>query len=98
MFIEWNGNYLQGYPMSLQEDFESAAERIKTLSTAPSNETLLDLYGLYKQGTEGDVSGKKPSRLNVRARAKYSAWEDRKGMSQDEAKQAYIDLVDELVD
>jgi len=83
--------------MSLQEEFESATERVKTLSKAPSNETLLELYGLYKQGTEGDVSGKKPSRLKVKARAKYGAWEDREGMSKDDAKQAYIDLVDELV-
>lgn len=84
--------------MSLQEDFESAAQRVKTLSSPPSNDKLLDLYGLYKQATSGDVSGKKPSRINIRERAKFSAWEDRKGMDQDEAKQAYIDLVDDLIE
>ncbi|WP_329955946.1 acyl-CoA-binding protein [Cupriavidus necator] len=32
----------------------------KTLRHAPDNETLLALYALYKQGSVGDVSGKRP--------------------------------------
>lgn len=83
--------------MSLKDDFESAAQRVKTLSKAPDNQTLLKLYGLYKQGTTGDVQGKKPSRINIRERAKYEAWEAQKGMDQDAAQQAYISLVDQLV-
>lgn len=84
--------------MSLSDKFESAQKRIKTLSKAPGNETLLNLYGLFKQGNQGDVQGKKPSRLNLRARAKFEAWESKKGMSREEAQQAYIDLVDKLLD
>lgn len=83
--------------MSIQEEFAAAATRVKTLSSKPDNQTLLDLYALYKQGSEGDVSGKKPGRLNPVARAKFEAWEGRKGMSQDEAKKGYVALVDRLV-
>ncbi|MBA2661095.1 MAG: acyl-CoA-binding protein [Bradymonadaceae bacterium] len=82
--------------MSLKEDFESAATRVKGLKSAPSNSDLLDLYALYKQGTEGDVQGKQPSRLNLRDRAKYDAWATRKGLTRDDAMQRYIELVDKL--
>ncbi len=83
--------------MSLQADFEAAAERVQSLSSKPDNATLLKLYALYKQGSEGDVTGKRPSRLKMRARAKYDARKDIEGMSQEDAKQAYVDLVDDLV-
>ena len=83
--------------MSNQQDFEAAAERVKSLSSRPDNQTLLKLYALYKQGTEGDVSGKRPSRLNIQGRAKYDAWKAQEGTDQGEARQAYIDLVDKLV-
>lgn len=83
--------------MSLEHDFETAAEDVQQLSERPDNQTLLQLYALYKQATEGDVSGKRPSRLKMRARAKYDAWEEQKGLDEQEAMQAYVDLVDELV-
>jgi len=34
--------------------FEAAADRVKTLKEKPANDTLLKLYGLYKQATVGD--------------------------------------------
>ncbi len=83
--------------MSLREEFDAAADRVKTLSSRPDNQTLLNLYALYKQGTDGDVTGKKPGRLKIADRAKFEAWEARKGMSKDDAMQAYVELVDELV-
>ncbi len=84
--------------MSLQEQFDDAADRVQTLSERPDNDTMLELYGLFKQATEGDCTTKKPSRLKIRERAKHGAWEDKKGMAEDDAKQAYIDLVDRLVE
>lgn len=84
--------------MSLEEEFEEAAERVKQLSERPENDTLLELYALYKQGTEGDVTSDKPSRIKFRERAKHDAWEEREGMSKKEAKRAYIDLVEDLVE
>lgn len=77
--------------------FEKAAEDVKTLSEKPDNDTLLELYSLYKQGSKGDVTGKRPGRLSPVKRAKYDAWADKKGTSPDDAKQAYIDLVERLL-
>lgn len=83
--------------MSLDDDFVSAQQRIKTLSSAPPPEKLLELYGLFKQAQQGDVAGKRPGMLDIKGRAKFDAWTSRKGMSQDDAKQAYVNLVDSLV-
>lgn len=61
-----------------------------------SNEQKLKLYSLFKQATEGDVSGKKPGMMDFVARAKYTAWEELKGTSADDAMQQYIDAVKEI--
>ena len=81
--------------MDLAEDFQAATERAKQLPHQP-NDVLLELYGMYKQATEGDVSGDRPGMFDFKAAAKYDAWESRRGMSQDEARQVYIDLVERL--
>jgi acyl-CoA-binding protein len=57
---------------------------------------LLKLYALYKQGSEGDVEGKRPGFTDMVGRAKYDAWAAIKGTSQDDAMQQYIDLVNSL--
>ena len=81
--------------MELKDQFEASIEKAKGLPDQ-SNETLLELYSLYKQATVGDVEGDRPSGFDFRNAAKYDAWEKRRGMSSDEAMQAYIDLVDRL--
>jgi acyl-CoA-binding protein len=81
--------------VDLDARFEQAAAESKSLPAQP-NEVLLELYGLYKQATEGDVRGSRPGMLDVRGRAKYDAWAKREGMSADEAKQAYVALVERL--
>ncbi len=81
--------------MDLKDQFEAAIEKAKGLSNQ-SNESLLELYSLYKQATVGDVEGDRPSGFDFRGAAKYGAWEKRRGMSSDDAMQAYIDLVDQL--
>ena len=81
--------------MDLKEQFETATAQSKGLPSQ-GNETLLELYSLFKQATEGDVQGEAPSGFDFRGAAKYAAWEKRRGMSADEAMQAYIDLVDRL--
>jgi len=82
--------------MALDDDFQQALTRVKALPATPSNDVLLDLYGLYKQATEGDVQGKRPGMLDLKGRAKYDAWTGRKGLSKDAAKTAYIALVARL--
>jgi diazepam-binding inhibitor (GABA receptor modulating acyl-CoA-binding protein) len=78
---------------NLKAKFESAVADSKKLPERPSNDVLLKLYALYKQGTEGDVSGKRPGFTDMVGRAKYDAWAAVKGLSGDDAMQQYIDLV-----
>ncbi len=83
--------------MTIEERFQDALKRVQGLPKQPPA-VLLELYGLFKQATGGDVSGKRPGRLDVKGRAKYDAWAGRAGMSQDDAKAAYADRVDALVE
>jgi diazepam-binding inhibitor (GABA receptor modulating acyl-CoA-binding protein) len=83
--------------MTLDERFADAAVRVKTLPAAPPPSTLLDLYGLYKQGSAGDATGKRPGMLDIRGRAKFDAWKKLAGTSQDAAKERYVGLVDKLL-
>lgn len=83
--------------MALDDDFKDAQQRVQTLPTRPSNDTLLELYSLFKQGTEGDVQGKRPGLLDVKGRAKYDAWAKRKGLGPDAAKEQYVALVNRLL-
>lgn len=83
--------------MTVDTLFQEAIAGSKTLSSKPDNETLLQLYSLYKQATEGDNTGEAPSNpFDFVARAKHQAWESLKGTSIDSAKQQYIDLVNKL--
>ena len=81
--------------MDLKQRFEASIEKAKGLP-GQSNQTLLDLYSLYKQATAGDVAGERPGGFDFRGQAKYDAWRKRRGMSADEAMQAYVDLVERL--
>jgi acyl-CoA-binding protein len=85
------------HAMPTNDPFGAAQERVKKLSKRPSNSELLDLYGLYKQGTEGDVKGSRPGLLDPKGRAKFDAWASRKGVTQAEARTRYVALVGELV-
>ena len=80
----------------LKARFDDAVANSKTLSERPDNATLLKIYALYKQATEGDNEAKKPSFTDMVGRAKWDAWEKLKDMSPDDAKQQYIDLIESL--
>lgn len=80
----------------LKQQFEQAAQDVQGLSERPDNDTLLRLYALYKQGSEGDVSGPKPGFFDFVGTAKYEAWAKLKGTGQDEAMQKYVALVKKL--
>jgi diazepam-binding inhibitor (GABA receptor modulating acyl-CoA-binding protein) len=80
----------------LQAAFVQAQADSKNLSERPDNPTLLKIYALYKQGSVGDNAEPKPSYSDIVARAKWDAWTKLKGMTQDDARQQYIDLIDSL--
>jgi diazepam-binding inhibitor (GABA receptor modulating acyl-CoA-binding protein) len=81
---------------TLKQEFEQARADVKNLTDRPDNDSLLELYSFYKQATDGDVTGDKPGPFDFKARAKYDAWEARKGMSKDVAMKAYVKLVNHL--
>jgi len=83
--------------MDLDEQFKQASQKVHTLDKRPSNDKLLELYGLFKQATEGDVAGQRPGGFDFKAIAKYDTWANLKGMSKDDAKKAYIELVHTLL-
>lgn len=82
--------------MSLRVQFEQAVTESKNLPERPDNMTLLKMYGLYKQGSHGDVQGERPSLTDFVGRAKWDAWETLKGLPQDQAQRQYIDLFAKL--
>ncbi len=83
--------------MELKQQFEQAAIESKQLSKKPDNDTLLKLYSLFKQGTEGDNKEEPPANMfDFVAKAKYNAWIALKGKSSQDAMKEYIDLVNQL--
>ncbi len=82
--------------MSLNEQFAQAQADSKNLPERPDNMTLLKIYALFKQGSSGDASGERPGMTDFVARAKFDAWAELKGTTQEAAMQQYIDLIEDL--
>ena len=83
--------------MDLKDLFQKAVEDSKALKTKPSNDTLLQLYSLYKQATDGDINTDPPSNsFDFVAKAKYDAWAGLKGKTRDAAMQEYVNLVEKM--
>lgn len=84
--------------MTQQETFEKAVKESKELTKRPDNETLLKLYSLYKQATEGDMdpATPTPNMFDFVAKAKHDAWTKRRGMSSEEAMTQYVAIVEQL--
>ena len=80
----------------LKDQFQKAAQDVMALADRPDNDTMLRLYGLYKQGSEGDVSGPKPGFFDFVGTAKYEAWEKLSGTKPEDAMKKYVDLVKKL--
>ncbi|GIM09822.1 hypothetical protein Vretimale_13558 [Volvox reticuliferus] len=83
--------------MGLQEDFEAAAaEATSSLPDTLSNEEKLELYALFKQAKEGDCNTSQPGIFDPKGRAKWSAWNGKKGISKEDAMKQYIEYVSAL--
>lgn len=84
----------------LNKQFLAAVDKVQNAPAdggfKPSNEYKLQMYSLYKQATEGDVSGKRPGMLDLIGRFKYDAWAALKGTSKDEAMKRYIAEVEKV--
>jgi acyl-CoA-binding protein len=83
--------------MDIKQQFDEAVSESKSLQDRPSNDTLLQLYSLYKQSTEGDANSGPPANpFDFVAKAKYEAWTKLKGKSKTDAMNEYIALVKKL--
>lgn len=82
--------------MELKENFDKAVIESKQIASRPDNDTLLQLYSLYKQATEGDINSDPPGMFDFVAKAKYDAWTKLIGTSTDDAMHQYIAVVDDL--
>uniref|UniRef100_A0A4D5RBA9 Acyl-CoA-binding protein-like protein n=1 Tax=Scolopendra viridis TaxID=118503 RepID=A0A4D5RBA9_SCOVI len=83
--------------MSVEEQFNKAAEDVKNLKQTPSDQDMLEIYSLYKQGIVGDCNTDRPGVLDLKGKAKWDAWNARKGMTQTAAKEAYVKKVSDLI-
>jgi acyl-CoA-binding protein len=81
----------------LKAQFQQAAKDVMALPERPDNDTMLRLYALYKQATEGDVSGARPGFFDFVGTAKYEAWEKLAGTSPEDAMKKYVASVGKLV-
>jgi acyl-CoA-binding protein len=81
----------------LKAQFQQAAKDVMSLSERPDNDTMLRLYALYKQGSEGDVAGPRPGFFDFVGTAKYEAWEKLQGTSSEDAMKKYVDAVKKLL-
>lgn len=82
--------------MSLQTEFDQAVTDSKNLPERPDNMTLLKMYALFKQASNGDASGDRPGMTDMIGRAKWDAWDGLRGTSQEDAMRQYIDQVGDL--
>ncbi len=83
--------------MDLKQRFEAAVEESKNLPSRPDNQTLLQLYGLFKQASLGDNPGVKPSNpFDIVGKAKYEAWAKWTGMPAEEAMTKYLEIFEKL--
>ena len=80
------------------EEFNKAAEDVKNLSQKPTNDELLELYGLFKHTNCGDNNTEKPSAFWIKDRAKWDAWLTHKGKNVKETDKAYVELVNKLIE
>ena len=80
----------------LKARLEKEVAESKSLPASPDNSTLLKIYALYKQSTDGDNTGKRPGFTDLVGRAKFDAWKGMEGTSNDQAMQNYIDLIESL--
>ena len=85
---------------SVQEEFEAIAKQLAehaSVTDGLPNDKKLEIYALYKQGLIGDVNTARPGMLDLKGKAKWDAWNAKKGVTSEEAQQQYIDLVKDLL-
>lgn len=78
-------------PLRLEETFERTVGSVAKRIGQESDATKLLFYGLYKQATTGDITIPTPWIVDRVGRAKWSAWNQVKGLTKEEAMKRYVD-------
>ncbi|VDP06115.1 unnamed protein product [Soboliphyme baturini] len=84
--------------MDLCKKFEEMAETVRNLKTRPTDDEMLDIYGLYKQAMVGDVTSDKPTFFDFKGKSKWEAWKKCKGISKESAMNQYIAKGEQLIE
>ena len=84
------------YFIKMSSEFLQAADDLKSLPTRPSDEDLLELYAFYKQATVGDCNTERPGMFDMKGKAKWDAWNGKKGLSKGDAENQYVAKVKKL--
>ncbi|XP_019366855.1 PREDICTED: acyl-CoA-binding protein-like [Gavialis gangeticus] len=79
-----------------QAEFEKVAAMVLQMKIKVTDQELLEIYSLYKQATIGNVNISCPCAVDVKGKAKWEAWNGRKGMSKEDARKNYITRVQEI--
>lgn len=58
-----------------------------------TDDVKLEFYKYFKQANAGDVVGTQPWAVQMEARAKWDAWNSVKGMTSEEAKAKYVEVL-----
>jgi acyl-CoA-binding protein len=86
--------------MNLNEQFQAAVQQVNNLPAEAASPHMNELYGLYKQATEGDVNTKahevnptgadEPSGPAGLSQAQWESWNHFKGLAEEDAKRQYV--------
>jgi len=80
-------------------DFEKAVDDISNkVNKTMTDDELKEIYALYKQATVGDINVSRPGMLDFKGKAKWDAWNTKKGMAQDKAKEEYIAFAKKMLE
>jgi acyl-CoA-binding protein len=78
----------------LDQTFEEAYRKASAMEEALPQDVMLLFYAYYKQATAGDNFSFNAN-FDVRNAFKFNAWMQLKGISPEDAKRKYIELVNE---
>ncbi|KAK5107980.1 hypothetical protein LTR62_008874 [Meristemomyces frigidus] len=87
-------------PATQTAGFKKAVEDSRKLKAKPTDNELLELYGLFKQGTQDPPfeDTKAPGMFELKEKAKRGAWEKlvNEKVAPTDAQKRYVKLVEEL--
>lgn len=76
--------------------FQEAFHKMSIIREKLPPDVMLKLYAYYKQATKGDQFSFNAN-ADLRSAFKFNAWMQLKGMTEEEAKEEYINLVNTIL-